>query len=201
MSPPVKEMLDVARTGDMDSLGKLLEGYRNYLKVLAGIEIGRRLRTKVDESDVVQESFLNAHRYFPNFRGTEEAQFVAWLREILAGTIANQIRRYVGTQARDIRMEEGLAADLGRSSVALGAIPHDPNGSPSEQAIEGERSLVVADALAKLPEHYRTVIVLRHLEGLTFPQVAERMGRSLDSVEKIWLRALGSLRTVMRESP
>ena len=163
--------------------------------------MGRRLRVKADQSDIVQESFLSAHRYFPQFRGTEEAQFVAWLREILAGTLANQVRRYLGTQARDIRMEEGLAADLGRSSIALAVIPVDPNGSPSEQVMEGERSLVVADALAGLPEHYRTVIVLRHLEGLTFPQVADRMGKTVDSVEKIWLRALGSLRTALREAP
>ena len=47
----------------------------------------------------------------------------------------------------------------------------------------------------------RTVIVLRHLEGLTFPQVADRMGKTVDSVEKIWLRALGSLRTALREAP
>ena len=201
MGPPVRELLDAARQGDRESLGKLLESYRNYLGLLAGIEMGRRLRVKADQSDIVQESFLSAHRYFPQFRGTEEAQFVAWLREILAGTLANQVRRYLGTQARDIRMEEGLAADLGRSSIALAVIPVDPNGSPSEQVMEGERSLVVADALAGLPEHYRTVIVLRHLEGLTFPQVADRMGKTVDSVEKIWLRALGSLRTALREAP
>ena len=201
MGPPVRELLDAARQGDRESLGRLLESYRNYLGLLAGIEMGRRLRVKADQSDIVQESFLSAHRYFPQFRGTEEAQFVAWLREILAGTLANQVRRYLGTQARDIRMEEGLAADLGRSSIALAVIPVDPNGSPSEQVMEGERSLVVADALAGLPEHYRTVIVLRHLEGLTFPQVADRMGKTVDSVEKIWLRALGSLRTALREAP
>ncbi|WP_020475374.1 sigma-70 family RNA polymerase sigma factor [Zavarzinella formosa] len=199
MSRDVREILAAAKAGDSEVLGRLLEGYRQYLSVLAGIEIGRRLQGKVDQSDLVQEVFLHAHQYFPAFRGTEEAQLIVWLREILAGTLANQVRRYVGTQARDIRLEEGLAADLGQSSAMLAAVPVSPEGTPSEQLMHGEVSLAVAGAIAGLPEHYRTVIVLRHLEGLSFPEVASRMGKTVDSVEKIWVRALGSLRAALRE--
>ena len=126
---------------------------------------------------------------------------MAWLREILAGCLAHLIRRYLGTQARDARLEVGLAADLDRSSCALGLIPVDPHSSPSRQAERGEQALLVAAALARLPEDYQAVIVLRHLEGLTFPQVAERMGRSVDSVEKLWLRGLTRLRQEFGRQP
>ena len=194
MTADVTRQLADARAGDPAVLGRLLEGYRNYLRLLARVEIGRRLQGKVDPSDVIQEVFLDAHRYFPTFRGSSEAQFAHWLREILAGTLANTVRRYLGTKARDVRLERGLAADVDRSSVALGALPIDPRSSPSQQAAKVEQTLLVAEALGRLPDDYQTVLVLRHLEGLTFPQVAERMGRSVDSVEKLWLRALARLK-------
>jgi RNA polymerase sigma-70 factor (ECF subfamily) len=193
MTADVERQLAAAR-GDPVVLGRLLEGYRNYLRLLARVEIGRRLQGKVDPSDVIQEAFLDAHRYFPTFRGTAEPQFALWLREILAGTLANTVRRYFGTKARDVRLEQGLAADLGQSSVALAGLPVDPRSSPSQQAAKVEQTLLVAEAIGRLPEDYQAVIVLRHLEGLTFPEVAERMGRSVDSVEKLWLRGLTQLR-------
>src|SRR4051794_17713208 len=172
MTADVTRQLADARAGDPAVLGRLLDGYRNYLRLLARVEIGRRLQGKVDPSDVIQEVFLDAHRYFPTFRGTGEAQLAHWLREILAGTLANTVRRYLGTKARDVRLERGLAADLDHSSVALGALPVDPRSSPSQQAAKVEQTLLVAEALGRLPDDYHTVLVLRHLEGLTFPQVA-----------------------------
>lgn len=194
MTTDGQQLLLEARTGDGAILGRLLEQYRNYLRVLARIEIGRKLQGKVDASDLVQEVFLDAHRYFPQFRGTAEPQFAQWLREILAGTLANQVRRYFGTQARDLRLERSITADLDHSSMALGGMPVDPHSSPSEQVMRGEQSLQVAEAISLLSPDYQSVIVLRHLEGLTFPQIAERMDRSVDSVEKLWLRGLTQLR-------
>lgn len=194
MGVDVEELLEQARAGDSDTLGQLLASYRNYLKLLARIEIGRRLQGKVDESDIVQETFLDAHRQFPAFRGVAEGQFVQWLRVILAGILANVVRRYLGTQARDLNLERQLAADLDQSSCALANFLVDPHSSPSQLAIKDEQGLRVTYALSRLPDDYQTVLILRHLEGLTFPQVAERMERSVDSVEKLWLRGLTRLR-------
>ncbi len=190
----VAELLEQAKAGDSATLGQLLESYHNYLRLLAKIEIGRRLQGKIDASDIVQETFLDAHKHFPTFRGQTEGQFVQWLRAILAGTLANVVRRYLGTQARDLNLERQLAADLDQSSCALAQFFVDPQSSPSQQAIRGEQSLRVTAALSRLSDDYQTVLILRHLEGLTFPQVAERMGRSVDSVEKLWLRGLTQLR-------
>ena len=199
MAANVEQMIEVAREGDLASLGQLLASYQNYLRLLARAEIGKRLQGKLDASDVVQETFLEAHRHFPNFRGHASAQFAMWLRSILAATLANAVRRYLGTQARDLRLERELAADLDQSAGGLELLFIDPQSSPSQHVIRCEQSLLVAEAMARLPDDYQSVLVLRHLEGLTFPQVAERMGRSVDSVEKLWLRGLTRLKREFAE--
>jgi len=186
-------ILDAKARGET-ALGPLLERYRNYLRLLARVEIGRRLQGKLDASDVVQETFLEAHRHFPRFQGNAEPQFAAWLRQILAAKVANLVRHYFGTQGRDVRLEQELAADLDRSSHMLGAELAASLASPSQNAMQREQAVLLADALARLPEDYREVLVLRHLQGLTFPEVARRMERSQDSVEKLWLRGLARLR-------
>src|SRR5688572_14446996 len=111
-------LLAKARAGDGAARGRLLELYRNYLTLLARLQIGPQLRGKVDDSDLAQEVFLKAHRDFGAFRGHTEAELVAWLRQILAWTLANQIRRYLGTRGRDPRLEQRLAAGIDRSSLA-----------------------------------------------------------------------------------
>jgi RNA polymerase sigma-70 factor (ECF subfamily) len=108
--------------------------------------------------------------------------------------LANTLRRYFGTQARDPRLEQDLQAGVDQSSCLLAGRLAAPGTSPSEAAARREQAVLFADALGRLSDDYREVIVLRHLEGLTFPAVAERMGRSVDSVEKLWLRAVAKLK-------
>lgn len=195
-----EQMILEARQGSDTALGPLLECYRNYLRLLARIEIGRRLQGKLDASDLVQEAFLEAHRNFKLFQGTDEPQFAHWLRQILAAKVANLVRHYFGTQARDVRLEQAVAADLDNSSRMLANELAASMTSPSQQAAKREEAVLLANALEQLPADYREVIVLRHLEGLTFPQVASRMERTQDSVEKLWLRALAKLRKVFGET-
>lgn len=192
-----QELLLEAREGDSGRLGELLECYRRYLSILARVQLGQRLQGKLDASDLVQDVFLEAHRHFPQFAGTTEGQFLAWLRQILAATMANLIRRYLGTQGRDIRLERELANELAHSSRVLDGALVAQVSSPSQQASKREQAVLLADALTELPEDYREVVLLRNLHGLSFPEVAERMGRTVDSVEKLWLRALIRLRQKM----
>ncbi len=195
--PDVVVLLSRAKQGDTEALGQLLELYRNYLKLLARVQIGRRLQGKVEPSDILQETFLEAHRNIERFRGSTEREFVAWLRQILSAIFANQIRRYFGTKRRDIRLERDLAQDVDQSSRALVRALVSPQSSPSQQAARRERSVLLADALSKLPDDYREVIILRHLEDLGFSEVSQRMCRTEDSVKNLWARALARLRRVM----
>lgn len=183
-----------ARAGDAAARGELLERYRNYLSLLARVHLGRRLQQKFDPADVVQDVFLEAHRYFANFQGNTDRELTAWLRQILAAQMANRVRHFLGTQARDPRVECDFTAELDRSSARLDAGLFARQPSPSSAAGRREQSVRLADALARLPDDYREVLVLRHLEELTFPEVAARLGRSTDAVQKLWLRGLARLR-------
>jgi RNA polymerase sigma-70 factor (ECF subfamily) len=194
---PVEQRLALARSGDQNALGDLLESYRGYLVLLARVQIGRRLQGKVEPGDVVQEVFLAAYQAFPNFRGLSEGELVAWLRRILASRLANLVRHYWGTGRRDVGLERELEYELDQSSRLFAQALIADQSSPSQQAARREQAVLLAEALDKLPADYREVLILRHLEGLTFPEVARRVGRSLDSVEKVWMRALGKLRRAL----
>lgn len=193
-----ERLLRRARAGDAAARGELLELYRRYLALLARLQIGRRLQGKVDASDVVQEAFLKAHRHFAQFRGKTEAELVGWLRQILLTQLVNLVRRHQGAQRRNVLLERDLALELDRSSRELDAGLFARESTPSQQASRREQAVLLADALEELPKDYREVIILRHLEGLTFAQVAQRMGRSQDSVDKLWVRALARLRRSLR---
>jgi RNA polymerase sigma-70 factor (ECF subfamily) len=199
MSQTPTELLHQAQAGNEKARGALLENFRPYLELLSRVEIGKRLQAKVDLADVVQETFLEAHRHFENFRGSSEAEFAAWLRSILAARVSNLVRHYLATQGRDLRREQPLEINLDHSSAMLDRGLWSQQSSPSQSVIRRERGVQLAEALDRLPHDYREVMVLRHLEELTFPQVAERMGRSVDSVQKLWVRALASLRRMMEE--
>src|ERR1051325_7845753 len=88
MAAEVDFLLAEARGGAEGALGRLLEQYGQYLTLLARMQIGKRLQGKVDAADLVQEVFLSVHRQFPQFRGSTEAEFVTWLRRIMAGQFA-----------------------------------------------------------------------------------------------------------------
>jgi RNA polymerase sigma-70 factor (ECF subfamily) len=189
-----EQLLHLAGGGSSAALGRLLQLYGNYLALLARLQIGKRLQGKLDPSDLVQETFLEAHRDFAQFRGSSEAEFVAWLRQILARNLANLVRHFYGTQRRDVRLERELAVDLDRSSQVLDRGLAAAQSTPSQQAARREQAVLLADALGRLPQDYREVIILRHLEGLTFAEVARRLDRTVDSVEKLWARGLARLR-------
>jgi RNA polymerase sigma-70 factor (ECF subfamily) len=192
-----ERLLGLARAGDSLALGRLLQRYRNYLGLLARHQIGRRLQGKVDASDLVQEAFMEAHRDFAQFRGTTETELAGWLRRILATNLANLVDRYCGTRRRNVRLERDLAAELDRSSRNLDAALLSRQSSPSRQAARRDQAVILADALERLPEDYRQVLVLRHLEERSFPEIAHLMQRTIDSVKNLWARALARLRQTL----
>jgi RNA polymerase sigma-70 factor (ECF subfamily) len=187
-----EDLLRLAREGDNSQLGRLFGAYRNYLKMLARLQIHGELQAKADASDLAQDTLMEAHRAFGDFQGTTEAELLQWLRGILATKLATLVRRFYGTRQRDARRERRLDDELDRSSQMAGAFAASQT-SPSQRAARREQAVVLADALAQLPAHYHEIIVLRHFEQLDFPEIARRMERSLDSVKNLWARALASL--------
>ena len=185
-----------ARRGDSEALGTLLDKFRNYLLFLVRMQISPQLNVKVDDMDIVQETFAEAYQAFPNFRGESEVSFLAWLRQILATTLAGTYRHYIGTKSRDIRLEQDVHAQVDQSSVFWDRIVAETS-TPSLKVSRKETEVQLLNAVAKLPEHYREVLRLRNTEGLSFPEIANRMERSVDSIQKLWVRALSQLRDLM----
>jgi RNA polymerase sigma-70 factor (ECF subfamily) len=107
------------------------------------------------------------------------------------------VRHYLGTQQRDVRLEQQLVHELDQSSASLDGGLMANQSTPSEQVVRREQSALLAAAIERLPDDWRQLVILRHLEGLTFPEVATRMGRTLDSVKKQWPRALLGLRQLL----
>lgn len=173
-----------------------VEEYRDYLRLLARLQLSPRLRSKVDESDVVQQAILEAHKCRTQFRGTTEADRLAWLRTILANMLA-RIGRSFSTGARDIQKERSLEAALDLSSSRLESLLTADQTSPSGQAVRGEEMLRLARALNQLAEDQRGVVELHHLQGLSVTEVAERMGKTRPAVAGLLFRGLNKLRELM----
>ncbi len=199
MTPPdptLNMLLVEARAGDQAALGRLFEFYRNYLRLLARSLIHRPLQVRMDASDVVQETFLKAHREFRQFVGSGERELVAWLRQILIRTLSNQVKHHLA-EGRDQRRQESLDVLLDRSSVAIQEQLADSVASPSAHAAGREQAVLLADALSRLPPDYREVFILRNLEQVPVDEIAARMDRSPNAVRKLWKRAMVALKQAL----
>lgn len=170
-----------------------LERYRPYLTVLARVQVGQRLRGMVDPEDLVQDTCLAAVAGAGRFRGAGDGELTAWLRAILASRVFRLVERHCGTDARDVRRETAPPVAAGSSPSGFDVLPADQS-TPSRAALRRERAVAVATALNTLPAEHRDVLVYRNMENLTFPQVAERMGRSVGAVTMLWTRAVRQFR-------
>jgi len=178
------------------SLG--LERFRGYLRLLAGLQVGPRLRTKVDPSDLVQQALLKAHQARDQFRGTSPTEMSAWLRQILARTLADTAR-HLGRDRRDMARERSLEASLTDSSSRLEAWLVASGMAPGDQADRNEQLLKLAEALTELPEPQRQAVLLRYYEGRPLEEIGERLQRSRAGVASLLRRGLDRLRQQLRE--
>jgi RNA polymerase sigma-70 factor (ECF subfamily) len=173
------------------------ERWRAYLLLLARLQLGPELRGKPDASDVVQEALLHAHRQRDQFRGTTEAERAAWLRRILAGTLADALRhRYA--DKRDAGREQSLQAALDMSSRRLEAFLTADMPSPSEHARHNEQAMGLAAALAQLPDAQREAVELRHCQGWSIDAISRHMDRTPAAVAGLLKRGLKQLRELLQ---
>jgi RNA polymerase sigma-70 factor (ECF subfamily) len=194
----LRRLIDRARRAESGALDRLLDSYRNYLRLLARTGLDASLQGKADPSDLVQDALLRASQHFGQFRGATDAELAGWLRQILARCLADLVRRY-RTDARHAGREQSLDRLLDRSSEAMERVLATDGTSPGGRAERRDLGVVLSDALAQLGEDQREVIVLHHLEGLGWDEIARRMGRTPGAVQKLWTRALRQLRPLMDE--
>src|SRR5215468_10286288 len=172
MADPVESperLLSVAQAGSREALGRLLDGCREYLLLIAQRELDADMKAKGGASDLVQETFLEAQRDFAQFHGQTEGELLAWLRQLLLNNVANFTRRFRETAKRGVDREVSLEGD--RSSFNQAAGVADSTPTPSDVAVQNEQAEAVQRALARLPEDYRAVLQLRYTEELPFEEV------------------------------
>jgi RNA polymerase sigma-70 factor (ECF subfamily) len=186
----------LARGGSAEALGQLLEVCRPYLLLVASQELPPDLRGKIGASDLVQETCLRAHTSFDDFRDAGLPELVAWLRRILLNSVVDLKRRYCATGKRQLSREVSSPIGVAAESLNLPA----PGPSPSSAIGAAEQDAALRDALERLPEQYRQVVLWRNYERLPFEEIGGRLGRSAEAARKLWVRAVEQLQESLGKS-
>ncbi len=184
---PIVGELQGARGGDREAMGRLLESCRDYLRMVAEREIDADLAAKRAASDLVQETLLAACRHFETFRSRSRAELLAWLGRVLRNHRGKLRRSYRGTRKRRIALERPIDVSSG---MAAGLPFPCLTVTPGGQAAREEQAAALSSALGRIPEHDRRVVVWHQYDRLTFDAIGRRLGRSTESVRKLWSRAL-----------
>lgn len=174
-----------------------LDRFRPYLQLLARLQLRREIQAKVDPSDVVQQTLLNAYQAREGFRGSSEAELAAWLRQILARNLV-RVSRDLGRDKRNVDRERSLQAQLDQSSLRMEAWLATDESSPSQRASRNEEVVRLAAAVARLPESQRTAIELHYFQGWTLAQVGEHLQKSTTAAAGLLHRGLVALRTELQ---
>jgi RNA polymerase sigma-70 factor (ECF subfamily) len=195
----VLSLLRRARAGDAAARDELFTRCRNYVNLAARAQVESWMQAKVDASDLVQQTLLEAHRAFGKFRGETEAEWLGWLRQILTHNTHDFIRRYRADKRKAGR-ELPLYSPGDGEDNSFFHDPADSMDSPSKLLAQHEREIELADAIAGLSPDHQEVIMLRNLQRLPFDEVARRMERSRPAVQMLWMRAVRKLEESLRES-
>ncbi len=172
-----------------------VEAFRDYLCLLARLQLDPRLRGKVDPSDVVQQTLVKAHQHQGQLRGQTAGEKAGWLRRILANTMIDVARKH----QRELALEQHLEHCLNQSSARLEAWLAADQTPPSEIVVREERLLRLARALNELPEDQRTAVELHHLRDASVAEIAALMDRTEASVAGLLRRGLKKLRELLQE--
>ncbi|HKI38059.1 MAG TPA: sigma-70 family RNA polymerase sigma factor [Gemmataceae bacterium] len=171
-----------------------LEQMRAWLHRRAAVLLDGRLRGKVDAFDVVQDTLLKAFEHREQLRGQSAAERQAWLRQILANTLADTVRRFLAGQKRDVGREQSLDDAVRQSSERLQGWLADGRAPPADEAARNERLLGLAEGLAELPDDQREAVRRKHLHGMPVGEVARQMGKTTAAVAGLLRRGLEALR-------
>jgi RNA polymerase sigma-70 factor (ECF subfamily) len=170
----------------------VLERYRGYLRMLAESKLDRRLRAKIDPSDIVQETMMQAFRAWGDLRGTSDGERMAWLRQILIRTLLHAVRDF-GRDKRNVAREQQLVRLADRSSMHLEELCVADQTSPSQVAVRAEELLRVADAMLELPEEQRSAVLAYYWRGATVAEIGAEMECSGSAVAGLIYRGVKRL--------
>jgi RNA polymerase sigma-70 factor (ECF subfamily) len=188
-----QELIRLARSGDEQALGILVNQCRDYLLLIANEELDQNLQGKFGASDFVQETMLIAHKKFDQFRGQSPAELKGWLRQILRNDLNRARRQFVDAHRRDIKRERTM------DDSQLQPLPlADDSNTPRTDAMVQEEARLLREAMAQLPENYRLAVQLREWDELSFPEIGMRMSISEEAARKLCRRAMDKLEQLLK---
>lgn len=197
------ELLRRAVAGDQDALRVLFSMHRDRLKKMVQLRLSRRLQGRVDDSDILQESFIEISNRLADYAKEPQTPLFVWMRRMTELKLAEIQRRHLGTQMRDADREVTLhrgglpMAD----SVSLAAQLLGTFTSPSLAAIKIETRMLVQDALNAMDPIDREVLALKHFEQLSTAEIASVLGLSKAGAGSRYLRAIKRLKEILTSIP
>jgi RNA polymerase sigma-70 factor, ECF subfamily len=185
-------------TAPIDDQGPL-EKLRPYLRAIARMQIEEQFQAKIDASDIVQQTMLDAYRGQVNYRGDSPEELRGWLRKILARNLADEVRKFRRGK-RDAGLECSLEAGLTNSSMCLEQYIAASTSSPDQRAAKEEQLMMLSKAIEALPDDQRQAVTLHHLKGQSAAEIANSMQRTEVAIAGLLRRGLKRLRELMRET-
>jgi RNA polymerase sigma-70 factor (ECF subfamily) len=199
----LSEEVQQAAGGDQEALRAILEAHRERLKRMVHLRLSRRLAGRVDDSDVLQEAFVEVARKLPEYAREPQLPLFLWMRHLTALKLAEVHRRHLGTQLRDadreVTLHRGglpLADSVSLAAQLLGKLT-----TPSQAAVKAETRLLVQEALNGMDPIDREVLALKHFEQLSTSEIAEVLGLSKAGAGSRYLRAIKRLRAILEKIP
>src|SRR5438445_3705411 len=202
-SGDVSDLLRRAAAGEEPAARELFSRYRDRLKRMVHLRLSRRLQGRVDDSDVLQEAYLDVAKRLPEYVQQPALPFYLWLRHLTGLKLAEVHRRHLGTQLRDADREVTLhRGGLPQAdSVSLAAQLLGTLTTPSQAVIKAETRLLVQEALNSMDPIDREVLALKHFEQLSTAEIAQVLGLSKAGAGSRYLRAVKRLRAILAQIP
>jgi len=197
------DLLRGARAGDLGALNEIFTRERARLRRMVELRLDRRLQSRIDASDVIQDAYLEITQRLPEFLDNPRLPIFLWFRLVVGERLLKLHRQHLGTQMRDAAREISIFHEAlpEASSAALAAHLLGRHSSPTEAAVRAERVLRLQEALNTLNVMDREILALRHFEALSRSEAAQVLGIAEDAAAKRYVRALKRLKTVLVEMP
>jgi RNA polymerase sigma-70 factor (ECF subfamily) len=190
-----EQLLGRLKHGGQRTLAELFSRHRPSLKRLIARRLDRRLRARVDPADVLQEVYIDATRRVPRYLARPTMSFGLWLRLLTDRRLLELHREHLGAQMRDVRLETAMPRDHFADSFA------DRCTCPSQAALRAEKQARLVEAMGRMEERDREVLVLRHFEERSNDEVAELLGLRKAAASNRYIRALERLGKILSDMP
>jgi len=201
-SDQTQELMNDARAGNALAAGELLDRHRDALRHMIDLRLDRRIRQRVDASDIVQEVMIEANRRLQTYLSDPSLPFHLWLRQMAKDRIIDAHRRHRGSVKRSVDREQANVAPGGfdHSTMELAAQLCDPELTPAARATMDELQRRFQAALETMDDHDREIVLMRHFEQLSNQDVAHALGLTEPAASMRYLRAIRKLRKLLADA-